>query len=112
MTVADILYAYTQRANYTNVTSWDGIGFCLHSDWALGYFASEYHIALHGQWEAYENSTIAGRGQTGECRNQQLSLCHANATICHYMTPPAMILRMKNSTSPELKALLRANDQW
>lgn len=112
MTVADILYSYVQRANYTDVTNWDGIGFCLHSDWALGYFAGEYQVTLDGQLQAYQNSTIGVRGiMTGECQHQKLESCHRNATICHYMTPVAMIQRMKNIT-PHLQQLLNASIYW
>jgi hypothetical protein len=97
MTVADILYGYVQRANYTDEEQWDGIGYCLHSDWALGYFAAEYQII--GQMKAYRDSHIAKGVRTGECMHATLDKCWPNATICHYMTPQGIRERIDNTTA-------------
>ena len=100
MTVADILYAYVQRANYTDVmTNWDGIGYCLHSDWALAYFASEYQITWNGHLEGYQNAVLYNGVRKGECRHSNVTTCNPNATICHYMTPEAMRERMKKNAT-------------
>lgn len=98
MTVADIFYSYVHRANYTNVEKWDGIGYCLHSDWALGYFASEYRISMNGQLQGFHNSSMSKGVRTGECLHRMETECYSNATICHYMTPKGMRERMKNVT--------------
>jgi hypothetical protein len=112
MTVADILYSYTQRVNFTDVSNWDGIGYCFHSDWAWGYFPTEYHITLDGQVQVYQNKSIDPAGMMhGECLNEGDDLCNADAIICHYVTPNGMIERMKNPT-PELKKLLSGHDHW
>ena len=47
MSVADLMHAYTFHNAYLNVNSWDArsVGFCMHSDWALGYFLNFYFIS-------------------------------------------------------------------
>ena len=67
-------------------------GFCMHSDWILGYFINFYNISApvknpdhrkrgHARIEAYKDSDIYSRS-SGVCRNQ--GDCPPGSDICHY----------------------------
>ena len=56
MSVLDLMYAYSSGLMFTKVDEWKkGIDFCFHSDHALGYFFSFYHIAVTDEkWSSIE----------------------------------------------------------
>jgi hypothetical protein len=112
MSVAELMYAYVNRFDYTGIDQWNttSVGFCMHSDWALGYFINYYHISVHSdtptvfanvledRLRGYNNSLtywskrippIAQKAERKGCWNEK-ELCQASSHFCHYMTPDAM----------------------
>ena len=45
MSVADLMQAYSMASPFTKVHEWQGVGFCMHSDWVWGYFVNYYHLS-------------------------------------------------------------------
>ena len=89
MSLLDLMADYTFEHSYLNVTDWSAKGFCLHSDWNLGFFINYYPIASMVPFEdsVYTDSATI----TGECqRSQNTSLCTPDSAICHYVQPDQM----------------------
>jgi hypothetical protein len=113
MSVADLMYAYSSGLSYTNVNEWsDGVGFCFHSDHALGYFIGFYHIAVPDEkWLTLELDHDHQEKQTYNIFNDSLRedygylplkqdgklsckfrgrKCTSEAPFCHYVQPKQM----------------------
>ena len=113
MSVLDLMYAYSSSLAFTRVDEWEnGVGFCFHSDHALGYFLGFYHIAVpESKWSAWESnfntekprvdtffsdslreefgySNLKRDGVSG-CRFRG-SRCSSRAPFCHYIQPSRM----------------------
>jgi hypothetical protein len=103
MSVIDLLYIYSVEQPFTKVSNWS-VGFCFHSDHALGYFFNMYHITVPDseleanfdvtdtvqkqyRYNALTDTTI-GIG-TGYC-NVEKKLCRVNSPVCHYIQPNQM----------------------
>jgi hypothetical protein len=109
MSVAELMHAYVKNFKYTDISQWkrSSIGFCLHSDWAWGYFVNFYFVAIHSDNPKFEHlledrlrgydgsliyagkQTPAVRAQQKQCLNKK-EFCFASSHICHYITPDAM----------------------
>ena len=46
MSVNDLMYAFTSKYMFTQVNQWTDVGYCFHSDHALGYFITFYNILV------------------------------------------------------------------
>lgn len=93
MNLVELMYHYVSTDKYRDVKKWnkqDG-GFCLHSDWIIGYFANYYNVSNHvsdpfyarvphARIEAYQGSEIYARS-TGFCNNE--GDCKPMSEICH-----------------------------
>lgn len=99
MTLMDLMYAYATFLPFTGVDEWPAhMGFCLHSDHALGYFFNYYHLGvpddmLHSFDDfsdklrmEYSYEFLAG-GQ--ECANEK-DQCLPEHRLCHYIRPDRM----------------------
>jgi hypothetical protein len=97
MNLVELMYHYVSTEKYRDVKEWsrDGGGYCMHSDWVIGYFANYYNVSNHvenpfyarvphARIEAYQGSEIY-KGGTGFCINE--GDCKAASEICHYATP-------------------------
>lgn len=93
MSLFDLIYKYVNTERYRDVDKWK-TGFCMHSDWVIGFFVNFYNVSTHvkNQWynetrhariEAYRGSNIYAKG-TGACNNQ--GNCKPGSEICHYAT--------------------------
>jgi hypothetical protein len=101
MSIADLMYAYSVRLPFTKVREWNGTGYCLHSDHALGYFFNFYHLGVPaGTLKDGEapNDNIRIHHHTyeflqgdKECKNEKQS-CTGESRLCHYVTPDRMEL--------------------
>jgi hypothetical protein len=99
MSVGDLMYTYASQLAFTDIDAWtNGVGFCFHSDHALGYFFGFYHIAVPDEQLTLESSTYAwlrrkygyiGLAGQRECRNIK-KRCHVDSRMCHYVEPDQM----------------------
>mmetsp|Transcript_111 Transcript_111/g.271 ORF Transcript_111/g.271 Transcript_111/m.271 type:complete len:424 (+) Transcript_111:240-1511(+) len=90
MNIVQLMYAYSSSERYVNIKNWTS-GFCMHSDWAVGYFMNFYNVSMHvkeafykdvphARIEAYKGSEIYRKG-TGLCNNE--NDCPEDSEICH-----------------------------
>jgi hypothetical protein len=100
MSVAELMYSYSTGLKFTEVDTWtNGIGFCFHSDQAIGYFIGYYHVGIpdHRLAKAelsdklrkhnfYSYVTI---GYGDQCENER-NECDSESMICHYIRPGQM----------------------
>ncbi len=99
MNLVELMYHYVNAHKYRDVKDWKynnstgGGGFCMHSDWVIGYFVNYYNVSRHvmepyyanvphARIESYKNSEIYRRG-TGFCRNEGINNCEEGSEICH-----------------------------
>ncbi|CAJ1953248.1 unnamed protein product [Cylindrotheca closterium] len=89
MTLADLSYAYALHQPFEQYRNWT-TGFCLHSDWLLGYITNFYNVSRH--LDAYMGSEINAERQGSRrlCDNLRGN-CHGFSHVCHYSTPTEMI---------------------
>lgn len=90
MSLLDLIYMYVNTERYRDVDQWKS-GFCMHSDWVMGYFINYYNVSAHvsDEWykdiphariEAYKDSVLYRR-PTGFCKFEKD--CPKGAEICH-----------------------------
>ncbi len=97
MNLVELMYHYVSTDKYRDVKEWskDDGGYCMHSDWVIGYFANYYFVSNHvgnpfyahvphARIEAYQGSEIYKRS-TGFCNNE--GECKAASEICHRASP-------------------------
>ena len=103
MNLAELMYHYTSANRYRDVKDWNdrtesGCGYCMHSDWVIGYFANNYNVSKHvadpyyadvphARIEPYQGE-IYGTGRRR--RFQEKCGDKAGAKVCHYATPEWM----------------------
>ena len=106
MSVLDLMEAYTFRYPYLDVRNWTDVGYCLHSDWNVGYFVNYYNIASHsGGRRDVPQDRLRGYNQTEmytgakkphnlallrECLHASDVTCTPDSAICHYVTADHM----------------------
>ena len=90
----DIIYKYVSMDRYRDVAKWDWRnhgGFCMHSDWVMGYFVNYYNVSRHVEMKKFENvphariesfegSDVYAR-PSGYCKNE--GSCKNGTMICH-----------------------------
>ena len=90
MSLLDLIYKYVNTEKYRDVNTWT-TGFCMHSDWVMGYFVNFYNASIHtkdpyyknvphARIEAYRGSEIYARA-SGFYKNERN--CRAGSEICH-----------------------------
>lgn len=118
MSVAQLMHKYVTNWPYRQVFStWpqQKRGYCMHSDWAWGYFTNYYHIAVHSgvlpdvpedRLVGYNSSYLyAGapnpknQALRRECLHKGDDQCTADSTICHYVTPEHMYRLHRSQSS-------------
>ena len=103
MNLIELMYYYTSTNRYRDVKDWNILdeskhGFCMHSDWVIGYFANYYFVSKHvadpfyanvphSRIEAYKGSEIYRKG-TGFCASATRDPtaegnCPPGSEICH-----------------------------
>jgi hypothetical protein len=122
MSVMDLTYVYSAEQPFMKVSNWS-VGFCFHSDHALGYFFNMYHIAVPDSeleanlnvtdtlrkqylYKALTNTTIGSVGAgTGECYMEK-EMCQVNGPVCHYIQPNQMDDLFHAKTQQDMDHLL------
>lgn len=100
MSVGDLMLRYTFDQPYLNVTTWNDVGSCLHSDWNLAFYINFYGISdgtgvdrIH-LYEDSELMVLRRRrwkdNARGECAHDSNEACGPQAHLCHYVTPEHM----------------------
>jgi hypothetical protein len=104
MSVMDLMYKYAADQLFMEVRNWQ-IGFCFHSDHAIGYFFNMYHISVpyseldanvpltdslrkEYRFKALTDKIVNRWNWQGECENE--NKCTADSPVCHYMQPSQM----------------------
>ena len=93
MSLLDLIYAFVNLERYRDVEKWTH-GFCMHSDWVMGYFVNYYNASNHvvepwyedvphARIESYRDSEIYREG-SGFCKNEVR--CRHGSEICHKPT--------------------------
>ena len=103
--VLDWMHAYAEKSAYLEVDRWENVGFCLHSDWYIGYWVSAYFLGDPTGDPHFDDRLVAFKGSVmyagedipgvvetkmGECAYKTADLCTPEATFCHYMKPVDM----------------------
>ena len=112
MSLLDLIYKYVHTERYRDVANWTS-GFCMHSDWVMGYFVNFYNATTHAEEEfykdvpqerlkSYPNSVIYDR-PLGMCKNYETN-CQSGSDICHkpqieWMEKESMHWRSSNVTT-------------
>jgi len=103
----DLIYKYVNVERYRDVDSWNvngGGGFCMHSDWVMGYFINYYNVSEHvvdpyykhtaeARIESYQGSEIYAH-PSGMCKNERN--CPIGSDICHKPSIDWMLNEAKN----------------
>mmetsp|Transcript_9844 Transcript_9844/g.15112 ORF Transcript_9844/g.15112 Transcript_9844/m.15112 type:complete len:434 (-) Transcript_9844:205-1506(-) len=90
MSLVELIYKYVNTPRYRDVDNWKRAqGFCMHSDWVMGYFSNFYNASMHVKDPAYKNvpharlesynESFIYSSSTGFCKNE----CRRGAEICH-----------------------------
>jgi hypothetical protein len=90
----DLIYNYVNTDKYRNIANWDwqnNGGFCMHSDWVMGFFVNFYNVSNHvedkyyqnvpqARIESFEGSNVYQKA-SGYCKNE--GNCPNGTMICH-----------------------------
>ncbi|KAL9178437.1 hypothetical protein ACHAXT_003767 [Thalassiosira profunda] len=120
MNLVELMYEYSSTEKYRDVASWT-TGYCMHSDWVLGYFANFYYASEHvapateeeKKWmdivphlriQAYRGSEIY-RKATGICKIE-CKAGHEGTEICHRATAEWFKMKLNaKSAAPQEQPL-------
>jgi hypothetical protein len=92
MSLIDLIHAYVSTERYRDVDRWS-TGFCMHSDWVLGYFVNFYNVSRHvedpddelvpqARIEPFvKGSEYHYRQRRGLCKNE--GACRQGDAVCH-----------------------------
>lgn len=103
MSVSDLMGAHVRNNLFTQYSqrNW---AYCLHGDWALGYFVNYYYIASHTKDEGFETvpqvrieGTLGGtfKEDRGNCVHGSVETCTEAAHVCHRQTVKSMVNRTR-----------------
>ena len=106
--LVELMYEYVSRERYRDVHQWKN-GYCMHSDWVIGYFVNFYNVSKHvndpnfsykyteydptykytpwARMAAYHDSHIYAK-PNGYCKNERD--CKEGSPICHRASPEWM----------------------
>jgi hypothetical protein len=91
MSLVDLIHAYVSAERYRDVDRWTA-GYCMHSDWVLGYFVNFYNVSRHvenpyyrrvpqARIDPFANGSEIYRRPEGLCRND--GVCREGDQVCH-----------------------------
>mmetsp|Transcript_6010 Transcript_6010/g.12712 ORF Transcript_6010/g.12712 Transcript_6010/m.12712 type:complete len:347 (+) Transcript_6010:136-1176(+) len=99
--LVQLMYAYVNSEKFVNVDEWT-TGFCMHSDWVLGYFANYYNVSrhveeayykdvAHARIEPYKGSELYAHPGKGFCKQDKEKGCRPDSEICHRVSQEWMM---------------------
>ncbi len=112
MSVSDLMGAHV-RGNLFTKFSHNNWGYCLHSDWVVGYFINYYYIS--SAIKGFKNhvrieGTLGGtfKEDKGNCVHGNVTMCTEAAHVCHRQTVKSMLNQTVQvaKTSPDSFPLL------
>ena len=101
MSLVGLMEAHAENEPYRTVANWTN-GYCLHSDWTIGYYVNYYQISRHtvkdhhyddvpqSRIEIWRDSELY-RSPKGFCQNSEAEHCQPDSVACHYITANAMV---------------------
>jgi hypothetical protein len=92
MSLVDLFQAYVSAERYQDVDRWSA-GYCMHSDWVLGYFVNFFNVSRHVEDPDYESvpqariepfvkGSVLYQKRDGLCNNEHV--CREGLAVCHY----------------------------
>lgn len=102
MNVLELIKAFVNYQPYKDfpLGNWTD-GYCMHSDWVLGFFVNHYNISSHVRNPWYKNvpqsrieewhGSVTYKRAEGFCNNENVDNCRPDSVTCHYMTSEAMV---------------------
>ena len=99
MSVSDLMGAHVDNNLFRDYATEDW-SYCLHGDWAVGYYINYYYVSSHIEDPRYQNVTefrieshLGGvfTGHWGECKHRKLDKCDETAYVCHKQTATSMV---------------------
>jgi hypothetical protein len=92
MSLVELFDAYVRAERYRDVDRWS-TGYCMHSDWLLGYIVNLYNVSRHVDDPDYESvphariepfvkGSVLYRERDGLCKNEHV--CREGLAVCHY----------------------------
>lgn len=98
MSITDLMAAHAAIFPFANYKRWKNPGYCIHGDWALGYFINYYGISEQSS-SFYKSNEFTRIEQTlgyqyskpeGNCKNEGQALCTAESHVCHRLHAVSM----------------------
>jgi hypothetical protein len=91
MSLVELIHAYVSAERYRDVDHWS-TGYCMHSDWVLGYFVNFYNVSRHvdnpyyelvphARIEPFSEGSEIYRRSEGLCKND--GVCREGDAVCH-----------------------------
>ena len=103
MSVSDLMGAHVDHNLFKDYDK-KGWSYCLHGDWAIGYYVNYYYISAQVKDPKYKNvnefrieSQLGGGGvysaaaNTGNCVHDKVETCNMTAHVCHKQTVESML---------------------
>jgi hypothetical protein len=108
MSLIDLMHTYVSSYPYREYRTWNETeGYCLHSDWAVGYFVNFYnasrhvtipmlndttfgHILPQDRMEAWHGSWGYSHLGRNFCKNDGNKFCQPKSVVCHYISADRM----------------------
>lgn len=112
MSVSDLMGAHV-RGNLFTRFSRENWAYCLHGDWALGYFVNYYYISSRTKDAGFENlpevrieGTLGGtfKEDKGNCMYNGVDLCTEASHACHRQTAKSMANRTREVAAKDPRA--------
>jgi hypothetical protein len=111
MSITDLMQAHAESFPYSNYQKWRQPGYCIHGDWALGYYFNYY--ALSAQSTSFPKGNEFTRiDQTlgyhydkllGNCQHEGQPQCASDSHVCHRLHGVSMsfVARLAKQEAPE-----------
>jgi hypothetical protein len=91
MSISDLMEAQASHYPYPKYHSWRQPGYCIHGDWALGYYVNYYGVTeISKSFQHANNYTRIEQTlgyhydkQEGNCKHEGQAECTPEAHVCH-----------------------------
>lgn len=112
MSITDLMAAHAAMFPFADYKRWKQPGYCIHGDWALGYYINYYGISEQSS-SFYKANEFTRIEQTlgyqyskaeGNCKNEGQALCTSESHMCHRLHGVSMsfVARLGKQDFPHL----------